>query len=157
MFRRQFVLVLIGFLLLTGNPTWAELPVELTDEVSTYDIAEPKLYYSTSPVCNPTITSADITPQAVFDAEIIRRVPTYGGLKRTLFRNNVSSTCGQQLLDFSSNIIGDDNYVYWLSKSSGAIVRLSSNANEGDIPEILGGSFIGPVDHDYKRWYLACK
>ncbi len=146
MFRRQFVLVLIGFLLLTGNPTWAELPVELTDEVSTYDIAEPKLYYSTSPVCNPTITSADITPQAVFDAEIIRRVPTYGGLKRTLFRNNVSSTCGQQLLDFSSNIIGDDNYVYWLSKSSGAIVRLSSNANEGDIPEILGGSFIGPVE-----------
>ena len=133
----------------------ATQPLKLADFVSTYNHAEPKLFWYTRPTCTPTIAGA----QADSDyAEIIRRVPTYGGLLlwRTLYYEEVGSICTQQTLDFRSNLIADDNYVYWMSDSQGGVVRLSVNANEGDPPELLSDDVSGysELAHDADRIYV---
>jgi hypothetical protein len=43
----------------------------------------------------------------------------------------------------SENIVADDDYVYWVSDAYGGVVRLSTNANPGDAPELLSDAVSG--------------
>jgi len=111
--------------------------------VTRYDIAAPKLFWYTQPPCNPTAAAA---PMATIYAETIRRIPTYGGLTRKLYYEEVNSSCPQQVLDFRSNIVADDSYVYWMSHGYGGVVRLSTSANVGDAPELLSDAVSGNAE-----------
>lgn len=145
------VLILISFCFL--QPATADAaPLKLADYVTSYDIASPKLFWYSRPTCTVTKGAEDET-----DSEIIRRVPTYGGLFlwRTLYNENVGSVCTQQTLDVRSNLIADEEYVYWMSHSFGGLVRLSVNANEGDLPELLNDDVSGYSELAHKGDKIA--
>jgi hypothetical protein len=166
-----FVTVFIAALLLTGaaarNPAQAEVvPVPLlgrdsasapqdvpetlvAEGVAGYDMAIPKLFWFYQPPCIPTRGRSP----AVDYVETISRIATFGGLVRTLYSEEVDSVCTQQILDIRSNIVADDDYVYWTSYSYAGVVRLSTSANIGDAPELLSSAVSGYTrltqDDDY--------
>ena len=147
---------LLLFLTQLSQPAIAVTPpLKVADFVTSYDLAQPKLFWNTRPICIPTIAGVEADSDY---AEIIRRVPTYGGLFlwRTLYYDEVGSICTQQVLDFRSNLIADANYVYWMSHSYGGIVRLSVNANAGDPPELLNDDVSGysELAHDADRIFV---
>ena len=117
--------------------------------VSDYHLESPKLFWHTTPLCQPTVSEPE-TPSQNYTDEIISRIATYGSPIRQLFFNQVSGVCGQQNLQIGSNIAADEDYVYWVNQNG--LVRLSTDANVGDTPEILSaqvtGSFREVADDD---------
>jgi hypothetical protein len=118
-----------------------DTPVTLVPSgVTSYALvsAQYKLYWHTArPGCPPTSGQ----PEAAMgvDAERISRIPKDGGLARVLYE---VAGCG--LSQVTSNIVADDNYLYWTTGS--ALVRLSVNANPGDAPELVNGLFTGRAE-----------
>jgi hypothetical protein len=124
----------------------------VAERVTHYDIAAPKLFwYEWSQCVTPPTATPTEAPAAYDYAEAIRRIATYGGLVRTLYYEEVVYPACQD--DFLSNIVADDNYVYWMSQGYGGVVRLSTSANIGDAPELLSTSVSGYAelaqDSDY--------
>jgi hypothetical protein len=120
--------------------------------VTLFTIASPKVFWYTGvPPCPPSspqaaapgsssASSAD-SPSAF--PETFQRIATYGGLTRTLYYRDAN--CGSQ--DVASNIVSDGAYIYWMSRGySGAgagLVRLSVNANPGDLPQTVTNQLTG--------------
>ncbi len=123
-----------------AEPSFPEdVPTTLVPQgVTDYDLAEPKLFWHTKPGDCPPPKGAP--GQTYF--ERIARIATYGGITRTLYYQE--TTCGSS--DLRSNIIADDNYLYWMSTSYGGVVRLSTNANVGDPPELLSSAVSGNAE-----------
>lgn len=123
------------------------------DEVTDYDLAAPKLFWLSSPLCNPA-GPEPAAPAQNYTDEVISRIATYGSPIRQLFFNQVSSTCGQQNLQINSNVAADADYVYWFNENG--LMRLSTDANVGDTPEVLSAQvtgFFGEVADDADNVY----
>jgi len=119
----------------------ADTPDTLVAEgVTSYDLAAPKLFWYTWSGC--------ITPPGAASGlrngytERIRRIATYGGLTRTLWQNSVAYPACQDDVQ-SENIVADADYVYWVSHAYGGLVRLSTDANPGDPPQLLNDVITG--------------
>lgn len=106
-----------------------DTPVPLATGVSSYTLVGPKLFWHTDALlCPPAGQGAQVTAG---ETERIRRVATYGSLERTLYSAPVNCDQGK----VNSNIVADENYVYWLQ--SNGLFRLSVNANPGDPPQLV--------------------
>ncbi len=120
----------------------------LASGVSGYALASPKIFWNTEPLtCPPSLalaadsTAAPDSPSANYD-EYIRRISIYGSETRTLwFHTTTNCNLGQTI---ASNIVADENYLYWATGS--ALVRLSTNANAGDAPETVTTQISGTVE-----------
>lgn len=80
--------------------------------------------------CIPTAA-----PEGDIRLEEISRIATTGGMTRTAWFNEGSAVCTQYDGDLNSNVVADDEYLYWLSEFADGLVRLSVEANPGDAPE----------------------
>jgi len=111
--------------------------------VTSYDLAAPKLFWYTWSGCVTPPTARGATSND--HVERISRIATYGGLTRTLWENDVAyPQCQDDVA--STNIVADDAYVYWVSHAYGGVVRLSTDANPGDPPELLNDVISGPSE-----------
>lgn len=76
-------------------------------------------------------------PQGTYRVEEISRIATTGSLTRTLYAHEVPDTgCPSWSNEIRSNVVADDNYLYWMSDEYNGLVRLSVEANEGDEAEL---------------------
>jgi hypothetical protein len=140
-----------------NTPSPQDVPDTLVSwGVTEYDLIEPKLFWYRRPGCTgppPPASSPRTSPMQGDYAEEIARIATYGGITRTLYHEAVDPDCADQVLDVLSNIVADDNYIYWMSNAYGGVVRLSTNANEGDPPELFSNAVSGDaelaLDDDY--------
>ncbi|NJN16477.1 MAG: hypothetical protein HC822_09500 [Oscillochloris sp.] len=119
-------------------------PTTLVDEpIDGFALVEPRLFWWNTPICiagfggGPGLAEAPPVDELT---EAISRKATYGGeIRRLYYRSGteVGSGCGQQDIEFAplSNLIADEDYLYWLDQSG--LVRLSTDANPGDQPELL--------------------
>lgn len=155
MFRSafKFSILFVLFLTLTASISLAEtiprvaaqeIPYDtptviITDGVFSYDIAAPKIFWygRDNVACIPTEANSGLSE------EWIKRIPTYGGITRQLWTNTYNPLCNSFNIDMNSNLIADASYVYWMSDSANALVRLSEDANVGDTPEVLSASVTG--------------
>ena len=177
--RRCVTTILLGIVIVVANgfaltqsahartPDFVNVPTVETpytlvqDGVTDYALATPKLFWRTTPVCDPTVAAAsdaaaEATAVANLTDEIISRIGTTGSQIRELFENIVSNVCGQQLLLLNSNLAADDDYVYWINRNG--VQKLSTNANVGDPPELLSGAvtgFFGEVTEDANYVYAS--
>ncbi|MGQ0604378.1 MAG: BACON domain-containing protein [Anaerolineales bacterium] len=122
-----------------GGPlvTVQDTPVQLTGGVTSFFLKDPKLFWHLAPPpCNPTTAAA---PQ-VATYESIQRVAARGGLSRWLYFE--TQACGTTM--FQSNIVADDEYVYWTGPNG--LMRLSTEANYGDAPELVNGLLAGRAE-----------
>jgi hypothetical protein len=111
--------------------------------VTSYGLSEPKLFWYTWSGC---VTPPGAQSGANRDyTETIKRIATYGGLTRTLWENDVAYPQCQDDVR-SDNIVADDDYVYWVSRAYGGVVRLPTDANPGDPPELLNDIVSGPSE-----------
>ncbi|GAB4581507.1 MAG: BACON domain-containing carbohydrate-binding protein [Anaerolineales bacterium] len=124
--------------------------VIIPEGVFTYDIAAPKIFWygREDVVCIPTGAPSGLSEEWIY------RIPTYGGITRQLWLDTYNPVCGNFDVDMNSNLIGDENYVYWMSDSENALVRLSENANVGDPPEVLSASVTGGGELAQDETYL---
>lgn len=106
--------------------------------VTKYTLAAPKVFWYTGvPPCPPALASDQIDSAAQF-TETIKRIATYGSPVRTLYSE--LRDCGQgQVL---SNMVADDDYIYWLGPDG--LMRLSTDANPGDAPELVNALVNSP-------------
>ncbi len=106
-----------------------------------YTIADPKVFWYSLPACTPIIHAPAAPTVNLY--ETIQRIPTYGGLVRSLFSRQVNFYCpsGQ---DVVSNIISDGSYLYWMSTVHNGLVKLSVDANLGDSPTLVSHAVSGP-------------
>ncbi|BCX04100.1 MAG: hypothetical protein KatS3mg053_2038 [Candidatus Roseilinea sp.] len=127
-----------------------------------FSIAAPKLFWNTShDPCPPALALAEASapeqggetaPPSVMaeaqsvdapdaplvpDAETVNRIAVQGSEIRKLF--TVDETCAQY--EIRSNIVADDNYVYWTNNTG--LVRLSVNANPGDPTQLVTNQVSG--------------
>lgn len=116
-----------------------DTPTALVSSGVTYfTLAAPKVFwYTTVPPCPPTAPAESQAPMVQYP-ETIKRVATYGSQVRTLYYE--LRDCNQwQVL---SNIVADADYLYWLGPVG--MMRLSTNANPGDQPEIVNALVDAP-------------
>jgi hypothetical protein len=98
----------------------------VTDGVTSFALASEKVFWHLNPVCR----------RASSDPAVINRIPGRGGAVRQIFAREDPrglSICNPYRI--ISNIVADDDYLYWVDRSG--LVRLSANANPGDQPELL--------------------
>lgn len=109
-----------------------ELVTLVEHGVTKYDLAAPKLFwYDQPPVCPPP---EGASPNQEYYDEI-SRIATYGSLTRTLYYEEVGCSPGVR-----SDLVADDEYVYWVGAG---VMRLSTEANPGDPPDLLSSAVSG--------------
>jgi hypothetical protein len=124
--------------------------------VTSYDLAAPKLFWYTWSGCVTPPTAQGGMANGY--TEKISRIATYGGLTRTLWEHDVAYPQCQDDVE-SENIVADDDYVYWVSDAYGGVVRLSTDANPGDAPELLNNAVSGlsELAQDDENVYVMSK
>lgn len=118
-------------------PAGGDPPFILVDEnVQRSTVQNAKVWYWYTLPCAPTAA-----PEAgAWRLEEIARVPTTGGLIRTLFAHEEPSPyCGDWSPELLSNVAADNAHIYWMSNTQDGLVKLSVNANEGDPASLLYG------------------
>src|SRR5262249_29862143 len=105
-----------------------------------YTINDPKIYYYTLDPC----TIPPPPAPSVNHFEKIQRIAVYGSLTRTLYSHQVNTNCPENP-DVWSNLVSDNNFVYWMSGAQG-VVKLSVDANVGDAPTLIDGLPDAPAE-----------
>lgn len=81
----------------------------------------------------------------------IARVPAFGGLTRSVYAEYLGA-CGNDT-DLGSNVVADEQYLYWMSRYQDALVRLPVTANEGDPPtSIYAGETVAVQVREVGNW-----
>ena len=110
--------------------------------VSNYTLVAPKLFWYSNqvPICPPRDTGSPniVIPPLFSPNEFVRRIASYGSKTRNLYAEYQACDQGKIL----SNIVADADYVYWLSSTG--LMRLSTNANPGDAPQLMNALLKGP-------------
>ena len=108
----------------------------------TLDKSANKVYWYEQPACTqepPKVAAADTVASVDFAAaepeERISRITATSLDTRQIYSHTVSQTCLERTNDLLSNVAAASDYLYWLSPSG--LVRLSTNANPGDVPTIV--------------------
>ncbi|MFL5806963.1 MAG: BACON domain-containing protein [Roseiflexaceae bacterium] len=112
----------------------------VSTDVRDFTLAGPKVFWLTTTDC--PLTQPDKPPVYNEAPEIITRVAAAGGQTRKLLDRidpHGPNSCNPYKI--RSNIIADDNYVYFVDPSG--LVRLSTNANVDDPVELLSAGVIG--------------
>jgi hypothetical protein len=99
------------------------------DDITTHDA---KVWYWFWDFC-----PAPRSTSGAFDYNtIISRVPGMGGLTRDVYGADNTSACSNDT-DLGSNVVADEDYLYWMSRYQDGLVRLSVDANPGDLPQLI--------------------
>ena len=128
----------------TGLPSLAapeapnDNPVTLVNlPVTSYSLRNLKIYWhSAADICPPTSPQPGEQPELA-NAEVIRRIGLNGYPDRSLFYH-----AGCNINQVFSNIVADDDFVYFLGGSH--LMRLPTSASPGDSPQALSQSIPGP-------------
>lgn len=118
-----------------------ETPTVMVEEgVSSYTVAYPRLLWHTNSNCQggPNLT-AERQAAAPEDPELISRMFVSGGDIRVLLEKNdprPPAECNPYKIH--SNLVGDDDYVYWADDTG--LVRQSTQANANDEPELVSSA-----------------
>lgn len=121
----------------TAPATPTDTPTILVDGATSFTVQDPKLFaHRAPPPCGPNSAAA---PQTA-TYESVLRVPSRGGLMRYLYLQ--AQACSSTRIQ--SNIVADDNYVYWTGPNG--LMRLSTDANPGDTPELVNGLLAGRAE-----------
>lgn len=81
----------------------------------------------------------------------IARVPAFGGLTRSVYAE-YEGGCSNDT-DLGSNVVADEQYLYWMSRYQDALVRLPVTANEGDLPTpIYDGETVAVQVREVGNW-----
>jgi len=159
--RRTMMFLLVLALLLGGGLLPATQTVQASDTavldtpiglvnsgVTSFALAAPKVFWYTGvPQCPPgQVAAANQNGQYT---ELIQRIATYGSQQRTLYSESRNCNQGQ----VSSNIVADNDFLYWLAGTG--LVKLSTNANPGDAPQLVNAlvSGFGEVANASDRIY----
>ncbi len=150
------MLAVNGLGLLRASLAAAEPPTALVPGgVTNFALAAPKIFWHTAAECplpppgaqvyGPVAAADDESGSgaAAEDPEVITRIATYGSAARQLFFSNAPrppDVCNPYKF-YSPNIVADDSSVYWVDATG--LVRLSTNANVGDPPQLLSGAING--------------
>jgi Viral BACON domain len=140
---KQIVIVVLSVIALPISPilpppvaqAQAEVPATMLEnqQIDDWALAAPRLIWLSYPSCpgpSPAL-------QAAGDPVTLKRIRTTGSDARTIYSRNdprAPGACNPYRL--SSNIVADESYVYWVEGTQ--LVRLSVNANPGDLPEPWG-------------------
>lgn len=130
-------------------------PVTLVDSgVANITIHGAKVWWWYAEGCAPTLP-----PKSVADIRVeeISRIATTGGMIRTVFVHEVPSLwCGSWSPELRSNVVADDNHLYWMSDVENGLVRLSVEANPGDpaTPLYTGKSQAAEIEERAEFVYL---
>jgi hypothetical protein len=124
-----------------------DTPAILVDSgVSSYDIADSKLFWHTNAYCPPPVPeTAPARTEAEEDPVLIRRIPVYGGITRTLFEKNdprPPDECNPY--EIRSNVVSDGDYVYFADEDG--LQKLSVNANPGDTPTFMTDKIVSTAN-----------
>jgi len=122
----------------------APLCVQLVSDgsVTSFTIADPKVFWYSVPPCNPATAQA---PTGSSD-ETIQRIATYGSVTRLLFSRSIILTCTSYDPDVLSNIVSDGSYLYWMSSLKNGLVKLSVDANAGDPTSLVTTAISGSAE-----------
>ncbi len=119
-----------------ADPPYAIVSSGVTD----FSLAEPKLFWHTASGC---VETPDHGPPINADRpEVISRRASTGGNIREIFNHNPSRpprTCNPY--EFRSRVLADRDHAYWVEASG--LVRLSTDANPGDAPELVANEVWG--------------
>jgi hypothetical protein len=116
---------------LSLQPAGGVTPTTLvTHHVDEIYLQNAKVWWWYQLPCIPTAA-----PEGDLRLEEISRIATTGGITRTAWYNEGSAVCTSYDGDLNSNVVADDEYLYWLSEIADGLVRLSVEANPGDAPE----------------------
>lgn len=120
-----------------------ETPTIMVEEgVHSYTVAYPRLVWRTMSDCSapPGLTSGEgQTAVAPEDPELISRMFVSGGNIRVLLEKNdprPPAECNPY--KFHSNLVGDDDYVYWADDTG--LVRQSTEANANNAPQLVSSA-----------------
>jgi Viral BACON domain len=144
---RRAMILLLALTLLGGHAAAAPQPAvagPITPQdtptalvgggVSSYTLAAPKIFWHTGvPPCPPAAVAQPAAPYT----ESISRIATYGSSVRQIYAEGRNCSQGQVL----SNVVADADYIYFLTST--ALMRLSTNANPGDAPQIVNALVSG--------------
>ena len=111
--------------------------------VGDYTVAAPKVFWhlrtcdqKPPALANATAaTNAPNAPVIIPDSESISRIAVQGSETRQLYSASVAGFCGALAHIANANMVADANYIYWVTDQG--LVRLSTNANPGDTPQVF--------------------
>ncbi|HEX7973494.1 MAG TPA: hypothetical protein VF498_03725 [Anaerolineales bacterium] len=91
-----------------------------------------KVFYDSLSYCPIFKPNSDQPATVDGNSEVISRTATYGGFARRLYYNPVPFSYNACVDDATirSNLIADDNFIYWTDQHG--LVKLSTSANVGD-------------------------
>lgn len=144
----RLFLLAVGIFFLLGSISAArafvpetpdDVPDLVTDaEVTDYVIQAPKIYYLDNPGCAPILNGSE--SEAGLLRQEIGRTAVAGADLRRMYIDYYDTFCEvPDLPDIMSNITSDDEYVYWVSRLNGGLVRMSEDHMIWDStpPEII--------------------
>ncbi len=108
-----------------------DIPDVLVTEATNYFIQDPKLFYLNSPVCAPIrAPDSNITPDETVGSveQLIGRTAVHGAELREMYNFFYDPFCSPpDEPDIISDIVADDDYVYFVSDEQNALVKISEN------------------------------
>ncbi len=130
LFSSLFLLVAISTIYADSLrvPTDTPDPVMTGAEATNFVIQAPKIYYLNDPLCAP-IHSPDSpdTPTGLL-TQTVGRTAVSGSPPRAMYDFTYDLFCEPpDTPDIISDIVADDDYIYWISQEQGGLVRISED------------------------------
>ena len=145
------ILTLLLFLVAMAyhkHPVAAEpldTPTVLVSDAVDFDIVEPKLFWQDLDCTPRPPARSEQEESAIVYDETINRIGTLGSQPRTLMLLSANAYCGEAGdQHITSNLVSDGNYLYYAT--SVGLMRLSVNANPGDVPQTLSTAVKGDLE-----------
>ncbi len=136
------LLLLAGFsatrALTPTTPTDIPDPVMAGAEATDFVIQSPKIYYLNHPTCAPSLNGPEGTTGAL--RQVVGRTAVAGAAPREIYEDYFDFFCDEpDQPDISSDIVSDDDYIYWVSRLRGGLVRVSESRMIWDTspPELI--------------------
>ena len=117
--------------------------------VGDYSLAAPKVFYHLRDCTSrpPALADATASPESVSaltDSDRVSRIAVQGSIVRSLYFSSTAGYCGSLVHPIASNIVADNDNLYWTTNQG--LVRLSTNANPGDEPQVLNNTLKGSAE-----------
>lgn len=164
-----------------------DMPELVVAQATDYYVQAPKLFYLYNPPCAPIVEGegSDSGPQAISPAtsregttdrsrgeglespveQSVGRTAVYGAAPREMYDYVFDSFCSPpDGPDIISDIVADDDYVYWVSDQQDALVKVSENRLdwESTPPEVVYAHTARPselqwVGDNIRLMWNSCK
>lgn len=151
MHAKRFILLAVGILFLMGgiaaihayepdSPDDIPDPVMTGAEATDYIIQSPKIYYFNNPPCAPIHSPTNTEATSGSLIQTVGRTAVAGMAPREMYSFTYDLFCEPpDTPDIISDIVADEDYVYWVSRVNGGLVRVSEDRMSWDItpPEVV--------------------